>query len=1017
MSIVIFSNTLQGFSGLQKSLIETANLMSGRGHDVHVMNMVGKGLGLSEAKPRLALSEAVKVYSIFCGAADNLEGYKEKFSLGYQISQEFLKQRYTNFDLENIRYVFSRIKENDAIIFTHPLQSVLYKVSGSYSKAPKILQVHGNFLDERHNLSLLNESVECIDYIQVVARGMIDDLVRETGVDKERFVYIPNVHIPKNIRTNIESKNVSIIGSLQDRKGQFDAVKAISLLNRSDIKLHIWGGAKGDYYNDLKLYIQKKGLEDKVIFKGVGNEEEIYKDTGVIIMTSRSEGFSYIHMESASHKIPSVVYDFQYGPKDFFISGENGYIVDYGDYRALARHIEELVNDPEKKKLFGERCYQRFVSEFSVEQIYQSYARCLSLEAQSIRTDGQLLIPVKRDTQLGRPHIKDFVCKEKITITLKGIKKVFENTFKVEIKGCPDSDAKLVLMFKDGQREIPCDIRDSEVVIKAVRIPRTRSGYPKKHVAYLQIAEEYLYLYNTTLRGDLEFLSEFETNYPRLTGRKSISEIPHFVSQAGLNLIYPGLEVLKSVTNETGRTISYRPGRGGAKGRNAPYLIGVRGEYQEISVVTNSGSKLDVTFPRRSFNEIYEKINNIEKKHRLCEFTVRGDIYPWELIRATVIDLLMEFHGNWGGLVALPSDVDPEFHGSKKLRDIQDTERLVFEFVRKREQGVSKFVAEFYGDKQNSTLIEYPQKYGYSIFCYDRTENIYPIKEYFDERSEVIIGDYGWYDSDFLEDIFFEEFGAYFNFKTIVNERIEKYLKEYNWWNEFFSNRDVKELIIPSAYWFPGIVQAARDNDVRTSDVQYSAIFSKHPNYGFTNRKRYTADNIYIWSDYWNLATLPHREKTILASNWMKEIISESKTQPRQGALYDFVIVSQTRLRDSFMDFTIELSREHPNSKIVYSAHPDDSDEHVSALADCPNVVFSTKDTLSLVRDSEIAIGAYSTSLFEAAALGCSVYILNIPGSELVEREIDNGLFRRFTGFDRLEKFSVDKKLVAGLFA
>jgi hypothetical protein len=226
----------------------------------------------------------------------------------------------------------------------------------------------------------------------------------------------------------------------------------------------------------------------------------------------------------------------------------------------------------------------------------------------------------------------------------------------------------------------------------------------------------------------------------------------------------------------------------------------------------------------------------------------------------------------------------------------------------------------------------------------------------------------------------------------------------------------VNELIIPSAYWFPGIVKAARDNDVRTSDVQYSAIFSKHPNYGFSNRKRYTADNIYIWSDYWNLATLPHREKTVLASNWMNEIISESKMQPRQGALYDFVIVSQTRLRDSFVDFTIELSREHPNSKIVYSAHPDDSDEHVSALADCPNVVFSTKDTLSLLRDSEIAIGAYSTSLFEAAALGCSVYILDIPGSELVEREIDNGLFRQFAGFDRLKKFSVDKKLEAGLF-
>lgn len=1016
MSIAIFSNTLNGVSGLQKSLVETANLFCERGHDVHIINIVGKGFGLAEARSQLKLRKNVKIYSLFCAPSDSVKDYPRKMVSGYRVDQDFLKSNYTDYDLLAIRRIFTQLTKEDVVIFTHPLQSLLYKVSGAESSCKKLLQIHGNFIDEVHNLDLLKQSIDCIDILQVVAKGMISDLAQILNADLGKFVYIPNIHRPLDVSVDMTSKNVSIIGSLQDRKGQFDAVKAIAEISDKKVQLHIWGNPKGSYFDDLNAYIQKRGLEERVIFRGLGSEKEIYKDTGVVVMTSRSEGFSYIHLEAASHKIPSVVYDFQYGPKDFFISGENGYIVDYGDFHALAQHIEKIVNDPEKKKRFGERCYQRFVSEFSVEQIYQSYARCLNLEPQSVRADGRLLIPVKKDSEFGRPHIEDFVCEEKLTVTLKGIRKTFQNKFKVKLESCADCSAKLLLMFKDGQREIPCDIRDSEVVIKADRIPRTRSGYPKKHVAYLQIAEEYLYLYNTTLRGDLEFLPEFETSYPRLTGRKTISEIPHFVSQAGLNLTYPGFEVLKSVTNETGRAILYRPGRGSVQGRIAPHLIGVRGEYQAISLVTNSGSKLDVAFPRRSFNEIYEKINNIEKKHRLCEFTVRGDIYPWELIRATVIDLLMEFHGNWGGLVARPSDVDPEFHGSKKLRDIQDTKRLVFEFVRKREQGVSKFVAEFYGDKQNSTLIEYPQKYGYSIYCYDRTEKVYPIKEYFDERSEVTIGDYGWYDSDFLEDIFYEEFGACFNFKTIVNERIENYLKEYTWWNEFLFTRDVKELIIPSAYWFPGLVKAARDNDVRTSDVQYSAIFSKHPNYGFTNRKRYTADNIYIWSDYWNLATLPHREKTVLASNWMKEIISESKTQPRQGALYDFVIVSQTRLRDSFMDFTIELSREHPNSKIVYSAHPDDSDEHVSALADCPNVVFSTKDTLSLVRDSEIAIGAYSTSLFEAAALGCSVYILNIPGSELVEREIDNGLFRRFAGFDRLEKFSVDKKLVAGLF-
>ena len=99
MSIIIFSNTLRGTSGLQKSLIETANLFASRQHDVHIINIAGNRPGVLEATPQIDLDDDVKLYALASYTDDDVTKFHLMMKAGYEIDQEFLKAKFTKYDL------------------------------------------------------------------------------------------------------------------------------------------------------------------------------------------------------------------------------------------------------------------------------------------------------------------------------------------------------------------------------------------------------------------------------------------------------------------------------------------------------------------------------------------------------------------------------------------------------------------------------------------------------------------------------------------------------------------------------------------------------------------------------------------------------------------------------------------------------------------------------------------------------------------------------------------------------
>lgn len=589
----------------------------------------------------------------------------------------------------------------------------------------------------------------------------------------------------------------------------------------------------------------------------------------------------------------------------------------------------------------------------------------------------------------------------------------YVHTISMNIDSHEDGQKIIETHSASGSRQHVGHVRNG-VLTAGINIPLTKHDGPEKYIAYLHAGEQRIYLFHTNLKGGYEISEEFEQIYPDFGGKMDASEL--FVSTNGLNVLQPDFELVRNIRNENNEEIKFQTIQIKRQGRSMPY-VNVRGEYNDLYIHSNSGRITNVAFPRMSYKDIWSRIDYLEETHDLCNYKV-GNVFPWELIRAPIIDLLMETYGNWSPLIVSGEDINLTYHGSKTLSQIAGKGTLLFEFVRKR--GDEQDWRTDFLQNRDIAIIESPQSYGYTARTLDRSGNVFPIKQYLDEVKKEALTGAERYAGEFFERIFQNEFGVYINFPVIINQRIEKFVREYNWWRRFFSTRPFDEVIIPSAYWFPGIIRAAKDAGIPTADLQYAAICEMHPNYGFKRRKAYSADKIYVWSDYWALDTLPNGQKKILPKNHMTEQLAAYRQSAASMApQYDFTVISQTRLRVSLLKFTAALARAFPKQTIGYALHPDDralNDVWLEELFRCKNVMISENSTMDLIRNSRAIVGVYSTALYEAAAFGKPVYVIDLPGCELVGREIENGLFYKISSPEDIVPYRINEEVTEKLF-
>lgn len=176
-----------------------------------------------------------------------------------------------------------------------------------------------------------------------------------------------------------ESLRILTASSLTPYKGLHHAIEAVGILCRRSkmdcgIQLLVAGEPEGElqqkYFHKLKLLVKDAGLEEKVRF--IGWQEHIsdilaYVDLtvlptveyervallgGQVVEAQCMEGLPRVLLESMASGVPVIATDVA-GVRDLVDHGRNGLLVAPGSALELARSIESLWSDSERRLFLG----------------------------------------------------------------------------------------------------------------------------------------------------------------------------------------------------------------------------------------------------------------------------------------------------------------------------------------------------------------------------------------------------------------------------------------------------------------------------------------------------------------------------------------------------------------------------------------------------------------------------------------------------------------------------------------
>ena len=178
---------------------------------------------------------------------------------------------------------------------------------------------------------------------------------------------------PKFLCSDLKTTTKIInVGRLNTQKNQAILIKAFSslALKYPDWSLEIYG--EGPERDKLKALIKKLSLEDKVFLQGItASIQEKLSQASIFAFPSLFEGFPNALGEAIASGL-SVIASNCEGNLELVHHSENGLTFPVGDQNQLTTRLEELMNKPIKRVVFGKKA-QQSVKQFSPENIYKQW--------------------------------------------------------------------------------------------------------------------------------------------------------------------------------------------------------------------------------------------------------------------------------------------------------------------------------------------------------------------------------------------------------------------------------------------------------------------------------------------------------------------------------------------------------------------------------------------------------------------------------------------------------------------
>lgn len=215
-----------------------------------------------------------------------------------------------------------------------------------------------------------------------------------------------------------------------------------------------------------------------------------------------------------------------------------------------------------------------------------------------------------------------------------------------------------------------------------------------------------------------------------------------------------------------------------------------------------------------------------------------------------------------------------------------------------------------------------------------------------------------------------------------------------------------QKLMLVCSYGKEPLLLAAKRLGIPSVEVQHGVVTPDHLGYSFPDDPGKTAfpDYMLLFGEYWKRTVpwpIPPERLITIGYPFFEQIRAETETTMKKRRV---IFISQGTIGARLSRFAVDLAASlHEDVEIVYKLHPGEIARWRTfypwlkngAAKGLLTVVDGQHPTLyELLASARWQIGVYSTAIFEGIALGCSTYLVDLPGIEYMESLIQSGAAR-----------------------
>lgn len=373
MKIVYCIPSCYNSGGMERVLSTKTNYLAEKvGYDVFIVTTGQKG-----KRPYYHFSEKIHFVDLNINYDDI-----ESDSVVSKTLKMFLKKIEHERKLKKLLYELN----SDVVVsmFTHEA-SFLYKIKDS---SKKILELHfsKHFRDlhnRYNNAGILKRIISrYLNLRDFHAAKHYDKFVVLTEKDKRDWRGYRNIEVISNplsfkiTNDNVSrTKNIICVGRLCPQKG-FDLMIDVWRRVRDDIRntWHVSIYGSGPDYGKLESLINENNLKNSVtIIEPVKDIENVYRNGSIMCFTSRYEGLPMALLEAMAYGMGCISFDCPCGPSDMIVNGYNGVLVEPFDVETFAKNLEAMIDDENRRIMFGENATKTILSHYTEDVIMQKW--------------------------------------------------------------------------------------------------------------------------------------------------------------------------------------------------------------------------------------------------------------------------------------------------------------------------------------------------------------------------------------------------------------------------------------------------------------------------------------------------------------------------------------------------------------------------------------------------------------------------------------------------------------------